>query len=47
VLSAEGPLLTQRRLAAELQARSLETQVALLRALGGGWQPASTPVAAR
>jgi NodT family efflux transporter outer membrane factor (OMF) lipoprotein len=47
VLSAEGPLLTQRRLAAELQARSLETQVALLRALGGGWQPASQPVAAR
>jgi NodT family efflux transporter outer membrane factor (OMF) lipoprotein len=50
VLSAEGPLLTQRRLAAELQARSLEAQVALLRALGGGWQgspPATQPVAAR
>ncbi|WP_157264769.1 efflux transporter outer membrane subunit [Azohydromonas aeria] len=58
VLSAEGPLLAQRRLAAELQARSLDAQVALLRALGGGWQtegPAAattplataTPVAAR
>jgi NodT family efflux transporter outer membrane factor (OMF) lipoprotein len=53
VLSAEGPLLAQRRLAAELQARSLEAQVGLLRALGGGWEPgaqaqaASQPVAAR
>ncbi|NML15559.1 efflux transporter outer membrane subunit [Azohydromonas caseinilytica] len=49
VLSAEGPLLAQRRLAAELQARSLEAQVALLRALGGGWQPqpVSQSVAAR
>ncbi|WP_043460156.1 efflux transporter outer membrane subunit [Azohydromonas australica] len=49
VLSAEGPLLAQRRLAAELQARSLESQVALLRALGGGWQPdaGTASVAAR
>ncbi|WP_066335619.1 efflux transporter outer membrane subunit [Azohydromonas lata] len=49
VLSAEGPLLTQRHLAAELQSRSLEAQVALLRALGGGWQGgegAAQPVAA-
>ncbi|TPG27152.1 efflux transporter outer membrane subunit [Variovorax guangxiensis] len=39
VLTAESAVLAQRRLAVDLAARSLETQVGLARALGGGWQP--------
>jgi len=46
VLSAETGVLVQRRQAADLQARALDTQVALMRALGGGWQP-SADLAAR
>lgn len=38
VLSAESQVLTQRRLQAELQARRADTAVALIRALGGGYQ---------
>ena len=38
VLAAESGVLAQRNQAAELQARTLDTQVALMRALGGGWQ---------
>jgi NodT family efflux transporter outer membrane factor (OMF) lipoprotein len=45
VLTAETNVLTQRRGAVDLAARSLDTQVALMRALGGGYQPASNPVA--
>jgi NodT family efflux transporter outer membrane factor (OMF) lipoprotein len=41
VLSAESGVLAQRRQAADLRARALDTQVALMRALGGGWQPAA------
>lgn len=37
VLSAEGNLLAERRQAAELKARALDAQVALVRALGGGY----------
>jgi NodT family efflux transporter outer membrane factor (OMF) lipoprotein len=37
VLTAETAVLNQRRLAVDLQARSLETQVALVRAFGGGY----------
>jgi NodT family efflux transporter outer membrane factor (OMF) lipoprotein len=37
VLSAESNVLAQRRTAADLKARALETQVALMRALGGGY----------
>jgi NodT family efflux transporter outer membrane factor (OMF) lipoprotein len=37
VLSAESNVLTQRRAAADLKARGLDTQVALARALGGGY----------
>jgi NodT family efflux transporter outer membrane factor (OMF) lipoprotein len=37
VLNAEGQLLAQQRLAADLAARVLETQVALVGALGGGY----------
>jgi outer membrane protein TolC len=36
VLSAEGTVLNQRRLGVDLAARALDTQVALIRALGGG-----------
>ena len=37
VLSAETSVLAQRRLAVDLAARALDTQVALMRALGGGY----------
>ena len=38
VLNAEASVLTQRRLAADLKARVLDTQVSLIRSLGGGWE---------
>ena len=38
VLATESAVLAQRSQAAELQARALDTQVALMHALGGGWQ---------
>ncbi|HWI78660.1 MAG TPA: efflux transporter outer membrane subunit [Ramlibacter sp.] len=52
VLSAEGTVLNQRRLGVDLAARSLDTQVALMRALGGGMRtganaPATPAVASR
>jgi NodT family efflux transporter outer membrane factor (OMF) lipoprotein len=37
VLSAEAAVLNQRRLAVDLQARNLDTHIALMRALGGGY----------
>ena len=37
VLNTETQLITQRRLAVDLQARELDTRVALAAALGGGW----------
>lgn len=40
VLTAETSLLNQRRLSVDLQARELSTQVALVRALGGGFEAA-------
>jgi outer membrane protein TolC len=40
VLVTEDPLLAQRQLAADLQARSLHVAVDLARALGGGFTPA-------
>jgi outer membrane protein TolC len=39
VLAAENAVLAQRRLGTELRARQLDTQVALSRALGGGYAP--------
>lgn len=39
VLAAETPVLSQRRLAVDLAARALDSQVALIRAFGGGYQP--------
>ena len=35
-------MLAQRRLAADLKARALDSQVALIRALGGGYRDADT-----
>ncbi len=40
VLTAETNVLAQRRGAVDLSARALDTQVALIRALGGGYAPA-------
>ncbi|HEY1393838.1 MAG TPA: efflux transporter outer membrane subunit [Methylibium sp.] len=37
VLTAEGNVLAQRRQATDLKARQLDTQVALIRSLGGGY----------
>lgn len=37
VLNAEASVLNQRRLAADLKARALDVQIALIRALGGGY----------
>ena len=42
VLTAETSVLAQRRAAVDLEARALDTQVALMRALGGGYVPAQT-----
>ncbi len=39
VLTAETSVLAQRRLAVDLAGRALDTQVALIRALGGGVAP--------
>ncbi len=46
VLTAENAVLAQRRLAVDLAARALDTQVGLARALGGGYVPAAESVAA-
>jgi outer membrane protein TolC len=43
VLSSETAVLNQRRLGVDLAARALDTQVALVRALGGGYR-ADLPV---
>lgn len=45
VLSAETPLLNQRRQAADLKARLLDSQIGLMRALGGGYSADNTAVA--
>ncbi|MDP9045372.1 MAG: efflux transporter outer membrane subunit [Pseudomonadota bacterium] len=37
VLNAEATVLAQRRLAADLKARAIDVQIALVRALGGGY----------
>jgi outer membrane protein TolC len=39
VLNAEAGVLSQRRQAADLKARTLDSQIALIRALGGGYAP--------
>jgi NodT family efflux transporter outer membrane factor (OMF) lipoprotein len=45
VLSVEAPLLDQQSLAAELRARQLDISVNLVRALGGGFDASSMPLA--
>jgi NodT family efflux transporter outer membrane factor (OMF) lipoprotein len=40
VLTVESAVLAQRRVAVDLAARALDTRVALMRALGGGYAPA-------
>ena len=47
VLNSESQLINQRRLAVDLQARQLDTRVALMAALGGGWQDDTAAVQAR
>lgn len=46
VLNAETQVLAQRRLAVDLQARLAQSQVALLKSLGGGWRAAQSAAAA-
>lgn len=41
VLTAEASVLNQRRLGADLKARALDVQITLIRALGGGYVPAT------
>jgi len=45
VLNAEASVLNQRRLAADLKARAVDTQIALIRSLGGGYVADATTVA--
>jgi NodT family efflux transporter outer membrane factor (OMF) lipoprotein len=45
VLAAETAVLNQRRLGVDLAGRALETQVGLIRAIGGGYRPADTTAA--
>lgn len=47
VLTAETSVLAQRRQAVDLSARALDTQVALIRALGGGYTPGQAVPAGR
>jgi NodT family efflux transporter outer membrane factor (OMF) lipoprotein len=47
VLTAETSVLAQRRQAVDLSARALDTQVALIRALGGGYTPGQAVPAER
>ncbi len=47
VLNAEAGVLAQRRSAADLKARALDGQVALIRALGGGYQDTAQATAYR
>lgn len=47
VLTAENAVLVQRRLAVDLAARALDTQVNLIRALGGGWKADAVTTAAK
>ncbi|WP_197047047.1 efflux transporter outer membrane subunit [Paucibacter sp. KBW04] len=42
LLNAQGSVLQQERQSLELRGQTLEAQVGLIRALGGGWQDAAT-----
>ncbi len=45
VLSAEAPLLTQESLEADLRARAVDLSINLVRALGGGFEQSTAPLA--
>ena len=45
VLNTETQLLAQRRLTVDLRARQLDTRVQLMKALGGGWNDDTPPLA--
>jgi len=47
VLNAETAVLTQRKLAVDLAARSVDTQIQLIRALGGGFTDIDSTTASR
>ncbi|WP_120967700.1 efflux transporter outer membrane subunit [Comamonas sp. lk] len=47
VLNTETQLINQRRLAVDLLSRQLDTRVALMAALGGGWQDSSLQLSER
>lgn len=47
VLTAETSVLAQRRSSVDLSARALDTQVALIRALGGGYTAVDLPIVAQ
>jgi len=47
VLTAETSVLAQRRSSVDLSARALDTQVALIRALGGGYTAVDAPAVAQ
>ena len=47
VLASESAVLAQRQAAVELKSRALDTQVALMRALGGGWREDAPAQASR
>ncbi|MGA2549295.1 MAG: efflux transporter outer membrane subunit [Burkholderiaceae bacterium] len=47
VLTAETAVLQQRRIAVQLQARALDLDVELVRALGGGYASSAPPIAQR
>jgi outer membrane protein TolC len=47
VLAAETAVLSQRRQSVDLTARALDTQVSLIRALGGGYQAPLPPATAQ
>lgn len=44
VLNTETQVIAQRRLAVDLRARELDTRIALMKALGGGWQDTTAGV---
>jgi len=46
VLNAEATVLNQRRLGTDLKARALDVQIALIRALGGGYTADTQTLAA-
>ena len=44
LLHSESQVLAQRRLAVDVRARQLDTQIVLMQALGGGWHDDTAPL---